>query len=116
MTQWVISCHLSLATCHSSMLFVYGTLRPGGERQRHSLLAGLGAVYVGKGSVAGELYDLGAYPGALKSQDPASRVVGEVYRLSNPTQALHKLDEYEGVSPSGAAASLYSREITEVTL
>ena len=105
---------MSLPTCHSSLLFVYGTLRRGGEGRR--LLERLGGVYVGKGSVAGELYDLGAYPGALKSQDPSSRVVGEVYRLSNPTQALHKLDEYEGVRPRGAAASLYSREIAEVTL
>ena len=105
---------MSLPTCHSSLLFVYGTLRRGGEGRR--LLERLGGVYVGKGSVAAELYDLGAYPGALKSQDPSSRVVGEVYRLSNATQALQRLDEYEGVRPSGAAASLYSREITEVTL
>jgi len=105
---------LSLPTCHSSLLFVYGTLRRGGEG--HRLLERLGVVYVGKGSVAGELYDVGSYPGALKSQDPSSRVVGEVYRLSNATQALQRLDEYEGVRPSGPAASLYSREITEVTL
>ena len=105
---------MSLPTCHSSLLFVYGTLRRGGEG--HRLLQRRGVVYVGKGSVAGELYDLDSYPGALKSQDPSSRVMGEVYRLSNPTQALQRLDEYEGVRPSGAAASLYSREITEVTL
>ena len=99
---------LSLPTCHSSLLFVYGTLRRGGEG--HRLLQRRGVVYVGKGIVAGELYDLGSYPGALKSQDLASRVVGEVYRLSNATQALQRLDEYEGVRPSGPQpASTHAR-------
>jgi gamma-glutamylcyclotransferase (GGCT)/AIG2-like uncharacterized protein YtfP len=70
---------------------------------------------VGKGSVAGELCDLGAYPGALKSKSKSARVVGEVYQLPNTTQALRTLDEYEGVSDSSAAI-LYSREITQVTL
>ena|SRR2546426_3788537 len=95
------------------LLFVYGTLRRGGER--HSLLERLGAAYAGKGSVAGEIYDLGAYPGALKSNNKSARVVGEVYQLPNTTQALRTLDEYEGVSDSSAAI-LYSREIAQVTL
>ena len=86
---------LSVPACHSSLLFVYGTLRRGGER--YSLLERLGAAYVGKGSVAGELYDLGAYPGALKSRSKSARVVGEVYHLPDTTQALRSLDEYEGV-------------------
>ena len=104
---------LSVPACHSSLLFVYGTLRRGGER--YSLLERLGAAYVGKGSVAGELYDLGAYPGALKSRSKSARVVGEVYHLPNTTPALRSLDEYEGVFDS-SAASLYAREITQVTL
>ena len=106
MARWLNSCDLS-------RLFVYGTLRRGGER--HCLLERRGAVYVGKGSVAGELYDLGAYLGALKSKSESARVVGEVYQLPNPTPALRSLDEYEGVFDSSAAI-LYSREITQVTL
>lgn len=92
-------------------MFAYGTLRRGGKR--HDILQQLHAVYVGKGSVAGELFDLGEYPGAVKSGSTAARVIGEVYRLPNLKTALRILDEYEGV---GAATSLYHREITEVTL
>lgn len=92
-------------------LFVYGTLRRNGKR--HDILQRLGSVYVGKGSVVGELFDLGEYPGAVKSGSTAARVVGEVYRLPSVKSSLRTLDEYEGV---GDVTSLYRREITEVTL
>lgn len=92
-------------------LFVYGTLRCGGKR--HDILQRLGSVYVGKGSVAGELFDLGEYPGAVKSDSSQARVIGEVYRLRNLNSVLRTLDEYEGV---GDVTSLYRREIAEVTL
>jgi|GEM_PF-194577 len=105
-----IIARLSLVTSHLS-LFVYGTLRRGGKR--HDILQLLHAAYVGKGSVAGELFDLGEYPGAVKSNATAARVIGEVYRLPNLKTALRTLDEYEGV---GAVASLYRRDVTEVTL
>ena len=101
-------------THHSSLIFVYGTLRRGGKS--HELLERLGAVYLGKGSVAGELLDLGTFPGALKSGLPPTRVVGEIYRLPDPSGALKTLDEYEGVGPGALVTSLYRREITQVTL
>jgi gamma-glutamylcyclotransferase (GGCT)/AIG2-like uncharacterized protein YtfP len=102
---------LSSVTRASSLLFVYGTLRRGDKR--HDILQRLGAVYVGKGSVAGELFDLGEYPGALKSNSSGARVIGEVYRLPNPKPALRILDEYEGV---GAVTSVFRREVAEVTI
>lgn len=89
---------------------MYGTLRRGGKR--HDILRQLHAVYVGKGSVAGELFDLGEYPGAVRSNATAAHVIGEVYRLPKLKAALTTLDEYEGV---GVATSLYHREIAEVT-
>ena len=107
-------CHLSFDTGHSSRVFVYGTLRRGGER--HGLLERLGALYVGRGSVAGELWDLGAFPGAVKPKRAGARVIGEVYRLRHAARALKKLDEYEGIRPQAPARSLYSREITEVIM
>lgn len=105
---------MSLSRHRSSLVFVYGTLRRGGGS--HDLLERLGAVYLGKGSVAGELLDLGAFPGARKSRSPSARVVGEIYRVPNATEALKALDEYEGVGPGALVTSLYRREITEVTL
>ena len=93
---------------------MYGTLKRGGES--HGLLERLGASYVGKGSVAGVLFDLGAFPGAVRSEAQPSRVVGEIYRLHQAPRALEELDEYEGVGPGAVAASLYRREIAEVRL
>ena len=101
-------------THRSSLIFVYGTLRRGGKS--HDLLERLRAVYLGKGSVAGQLLDLGTFPGALKSGRPPTRVVGEIYRLPDPSEALKTLDEYEGVGPGALVTSLYRREITPVTL
>jgi gamma-glutamylcyclotransferase (GGCT)/AIG2-like uncharacterized protein YtfP len=82
-------------------LFVYGTLRSGGGA------AGLlrGCEHVGTGTVAGTLYDLGAYPALVL--DGEGRVEGEVWRC--PAKALARLDEYEGV-PEG----LYRRVAVQV--
>lgn len=79
------------------------------------MLGQVGAVYVGKGSVAGELFDLGSFPGAIPTDLPA-RVIGEVYRLPKLKPALKALDEYEGVGPGAVAASLFRRELAEVAL
>lgn len=73
-------------------LFVYGTLRSGGGA------AGLlrGCRLVGRGTVAGTLYDLGEYPALVL--DGGGIVEGEVWGC--PTDVLDRLDEYEGV-PGG---------------
>ena len=118
-----------------SLLFVYGTLRR--RFARHSLLQAVGARYVGRGSVQGELFDLGDFPGAVKPRDAAPpleacspgssgvhflkapreggraqpRVVGEVFRLPSPERTFKTLDAYEG-----ASKDLYTRELAEVTL
>ncbi len=72
-------------------LFVYGTLREGGEA------AGLlrGCVLVGPGTVRGRLHDLGAYP-ALVPAAGDGVVRGEVWRC--PVEVLARLDAYEGVA------------------
>lgn|SRR5439155_2585281 len=121
-----------------SLLFVYGTLRR--RFARHSLLQAVGARYVGRGSVQGELFDLGDFPGAVKPRDAAPpleacspgpsgvhslkapregvraqpHVVGEVFRLPSPERTFKTLDAYEGAS--SASKDLYTRELTEVTL
>lgn len=51
---------------------------------------------IGDGWVPGTLYDLGAYPGFVRSGDWAERVYGELLELSNPEAAFEWLDEYEG--------------------
>lgn len=51
--------------------------------------------YVGSGMIAAKLYDLGAYPAAVKSC-LGEEVVGDVYEVPDPTNVLPVLDEYEG--------------------
>ncbi|MGA2877746.1 MAG: gamma-glutamylcyclotransferase family protein [Bryobacteraceae bacterium] len=75
-------------------LFVYGTLRCGSKNKFARMLAD-GGQFVGRARVAGRLYDLGRYPGAVPSDEADCWVDGEVWRLDDP-QLLPLLDEYEG--------------------
>lgn len=78
-------------------LFVYGTLRVGGDA------AGMlrGCEFLGAARVAGALYDVnGEYPTLVL--DGSGSVQGEVWRC--PAGVLRRLDRYEQV-----AVGLYSR-------
>jgi gamma-glutamylcyclotransferase (GGCT)/AIG2-like uncharacterized protein YtfP len=77
-----------------SLLFVYGTLRPFVEIEMAKWLRGA-ARYVGPATTRGRLYDLGAYPGMRSARGRRERVVGDVYRVTNP-RVLRALDRYEG--------------------
>lgn len=94
-------------------LFVYGTLRRGstalGEWQQRS-----GAQFVGRGSISAELYDLGKYPGALRSSSSKTR--GEVYLLTRPEEILKRLDRYEGYDVRDPEESLFVRQTVTVKL
>ncbi len=71
-------------------LFVYGTLRRGGEAA--SVLEG--AELIAPAAVAGGLYDTGhGYPALVLAG--GGKVLGEVWRC--PAPLLPRLDEYEGV-------------------
>jgi gamma-glutamylcyclotransferase (GGCT)/AIG2-like uncharacterized protein YtfP len=84
----------------------------GGDCQRK-----VGAELVGRGTIRGNLYDLGDYPGArVVGAEPGQRVSGELYRLRDPQLALRILDEYEEFSPLRPSKSLFVREILAVTL
>jgi gamma-glutamylcyclotransferase (GGCT)/AIG2-like uncharacterized protein YtfP len=99
---------------HSSLIFVYGTLRRG--FCHHKYLESLRARFLSRGTVSGELYDLGGYPGAVPSEHPADLVTGEVYRLPHPSRALKVLDELEGARPSSPRPGFYRRELVNVQL
>jgi gamma-glutamylcyclotransferase (GGCT)/AIG2-like uncharacterized protein YtfP len=89
-------------------LFVYGTLRADSGHAMASVLATL-ARRVGPGSVAGRLYDLGAYPGLVEPLAEGERVRGEVYELADPERALVVLDRYEGCGPEEPPPWLFVR-------
>ena len=77
-------------------LFVYGTLRRTASGGRHPLLRS--ARLVGAATMAGRLFDLGRYPGAVRDPGDRRRIFGELYEIpdaaAGPT--LRTLDEYEG--------------------
>jgi gamma-glutamylcyclotransferase (GGCT)/AIG2-like uncharacterized protein YtfP len=76
------------------LLFVYGTLR---RLSKHPMAAFLAerARFVGEGTVAARLYNLGRYPGMTEAACPADRVSGDVYELAGGTETLDELDRYE---------------------
>lgn len=86
------------------LVFVYGTLRRGGERAMPELFPG--AKFIGRAQARGSLYDLGPYPGLLLDGS-GSPVAGEVYEVDDET--LVRLDAFE-------ATSYYRRERVEVSL
>jgi gamma-glutamylcyclotransferase (GGCT)/AIG2-like uncharacterized protein YtfP len=73
-------------------VFVYGTLRAGGSNDIARYRPP--PEHVGDGTVAGTLYDLGAYPGAVLGGEVCIR--GEVYRITPAVEA--ELDRLEGVA------------------
>jgi gamma-glutamylcyclotransferase (GGCT)/AIG2-like uncharacterized protein YtfP len=105
----------------SSLLLVYGTLRPDavtalGAEERARLAAE--SVIVGPATIRGRLFDLGAYPGLLagpvgprrrRCRDP---VGGVLLRLPRPQAAFRWLDAYEGVL--GAPDDEYVRVVRPV--
>jgi gamma-glutamylcyclotransferase (GGCT)/AIG2-like uncharacterized protein YtfP len=82
----------------------YGTLlRDEGIQQR--LGAGVMLDPIGPCFIAGNLFDLGDFPGLVPGD---GRVVGELYELLNG-EALAILDEYEGFVTDAPGCTLYTR-------
>ncbi len=92
------------------LLFVYGTLRRGSNNLMAERLASE-ATYVGDATVAGVLYDTGAFAACVASPDPADRVFGEVWalRASSADALLVLLDQYEGFAADERFGSLFLR-------
>ena len=95
-------------------LFVYGTLRRAAFHPMHSLLGS--AEFVGAGRFQGCLYNVGSYPAAVYSDDPADTVHGEVYRLRKPAETLTALDRYEGCATDDPTPCEYRRASADVRL
>ncbi len=96
-------------------IFVYGTLRPANAPPELKALIGHWRK-IGDGSIAGRLYNLGEYPGAVLDQHGGVRIIGEVFELPNDGVTLASLDAYEGFDPRNFDASLFVRRKCEVRL
>jgi gamma-glutamylcyclotransferase (GGCT)/AIG2-like uncharacterized protein YtfP len=92
-------------------LFVYGTLRRGGERHpaivRHKATGGEPV------ETTGTLLDLGLYPG-LVLDGPQGRVAGELYIAGDRDALFAELDAIETFEGFGVPGSLYRRAIVRV--
>jgi gamma-glutamylcyclotransferase (GGCT)/AIG2-like uncharacterized protein YtfP len=86
-------------------LFVYGTLLSEAGHPMYEHIARLASLQ-GRGSVAGTLVDLDAYPGLIPPESDSDRVVGEVYEVHDPDELYLMLDAYERAGGDGA---LYER-------
>jgi len=95
------------------LVFFYGTLMTPFNRTGR-LRVDQHLAYQGRGSIGGALFDLGIYPAAVPASD--ARVWGEVYRMTHPTIVVQALDEFEGCRADEPESSLYTRELTPVTL
>jgi len=104
-----------MTTTDCNLVFVYGTLRRDARAQVLSPLC-RGWVFKGYGAVRGELYDFGAYPGAVQGGSPDARVWGEVYQLPDPATMLPPVDEYEGCSESDPPPHEFERGLVDVHL
>lgn len=87
-------------------LFVYGTLMRG--EVRHHLLSAAGIQSISPASIAGDLLDLGDYPGLQLSTATKERVVGELIEFESLDKIISDLDEEEGPE--------FRRELVNVTL
>lgn len=80
-------------------LFVYGTLRKDYDLKLKNRVSE-DMQYVGQGKVGASLYDIGRYPGAVRSSS-GDEVVGDVFLMNDPERVLRILDKYEGITADG---------------
>jgi gamma-glutamylcyclotransferase (GGCT)/AIG2-like uncharacterized protein YtfP len=97
----------------ADLVFFYGTLMTPFNRTAQ-LHIDQHLIFRGRGTIAAALFDLGIYPAAVPAAD--SQVCGEVYEMLDRRSVLDALDELEGYRPGDPATSLYTRELTSVTL
>ena len=87
-------------------LFVYGTLKSGFQN-RFARQLRREARLLGRAHMPGRLYRIRWYPGMRPSRNPDDLVIGELYKLRQPSKTLKALDEYE---------EHYRRELHRATL
>lgn len=105
--------YVVMASLHQ--LFVYGSLRSGFNHPAYAYISNHFTL-TGSAKVKGKLYDLGAYPAALPTEEEYY-ISGELYQLNEDQEfdwAIAQVDDYEGVHPDPGEQALYTRERTTV--
>ncbi|HEX3934164.1 MAG TPA: gamma-glutamylcyclotransferase family protein [Puia sp.] len=95
-------------------LFVYGTLRKDYDlKLKNKVIDDL--QYVGQGKVGASMYDIGRYPGAVRSA-AGDEVVGDVFLLTAPERVLRILDKYEGITEGREGEAEFVRKKNRIRL
>jgi len=102
-------------TSSENYIFVYGTLRLAPNHEMNKVLERY-ADRVGRGRVPGILYDVGRYPGVVRTPGTRAFVWGDVYRLRSPDRALKILDRYEGWDEEKPRSAEFRRSRVAVNL
>ncbi|NJM36115.1 MAG: gamma-glutamylcyclotransferase [Rhodomicrobium sp.] len=74
------------------------------------------SIFLGTGTIAGSLFSLGRYPGAVFPGRPGDKIHGEAVRLISPAASFPWLDEYECCRPVDPEPKPYERVIAPVRL
>lgn len=91
----------------ASLLFVYGTLRPGFDGPMGRWLRGV-ARHIGPAWARGRLYRAADYPGFVPGEGEA--VLGDLFALPEEAEVLAVLDEHEQCSARWPTPHEYRRE------
>ncbi len=95
-----------MAEASDALIFVYGTLRPGGSAEAR--MTGHGR-WLGPARAAGKLYRIAHYPGFVVGDEDDGWVVGALFEADDPVTLLAALDIYEGCGPDDPAPQEYRR-------
>jgi gamma-glutamylcyclotransferase (GGCT)/AIG2-like uncharacterized protein YtfP len=103
-------------------LFVYGTLLAAAQHPMGARLRAAGHV-LGEGHIQARLYIIddpdapgqNFYPGAVPSADPADRVHGTLYEVTDPS-VFEAFDVFEACAPGCTQPFEFLRRPVEVTL
>lgn len=101
-------------------IFTYGSLKSDaicaiGSEERAVLRER--AQYIAKGTIAGLLFDVGPYPGAILEGRRTARVHGEIWQLPCVRgELMAMLDRYEGCAASSPIPHTYARRKVRILL
>ncbi|MBL4677239.1 MAG: gamma-glutamylcyclotransferase [Mucilaginibacter sp.] len=96
----------------TNLLFVYGTLLQADND--FAIYMRSNCKFTSFGTTTGLLYDLGEYPGLVKTSQSNQLVYGSIYQMQNPSEVLKQLDFYEGVGPDEEQPNLYRRGLAQI--
>jgi gamma-glutamylcyclotransferase (GGCT)/AIG2-like uncharacterized protein YtfP len=93
------------------LLFVYGTLMD--PENNFGAILQKKCRFFGEGSMAGRLFQVDWYPGALYEPASEYRVHGKIFELT-ASEVLEDIDRYEGVGPEFEEPNEYIRTEVQV--